>query len=259
MALNVVKGIKNSILKLDNPEEGLFKVNHILEPEFHQEIYAGICDELEKTKNSFQIGSCKKIIKYPQRGTQPKYDDDESEPSSLSFWGMLKDDGKEVKDNKINNICALKSISIRSGYVDFDTARSVTREFYKKNKSKAGVEKNDVLINSTGDGTIGRVAMYNELFPAIVDGHITILRFNDEILAWYVGAYLLSSEGQKQIYRYINGSSGQVEIYPQDINRIWIRPTTLNKMSEIANSFKEACDQYKLFRINMKNALFNVI
>ena len=34
----------------------------------------------------------------------------------------------------------------------------------------------------------------------------------------------MSDLGQRQIYRYINGSSGQVEIYPQDLARIWVKP-----------------------------------
>ncbi|QDP24300.1 hypothetical protein [Bradyrhizobium cosmicum] len=80
----------------------------------------------------------------------------------------------------------------------------------------------DLLINSTGDGTIGRVAVYDEQFPAVVDGHITIVRLKNPKLAWYIAAYLLSTQGQRQIYRYINGSSGQVEIYPVDIARLWV-------------------------------------
>lgn len=46
---------------------------------------------------------------------------------------------------------ALKSVSIRSGFVDFDVARSVTREEYEKTSSRSGVKRNDVLINSTVD------------------------------------------------------------------------------------------------------------
>ena len=40
----------------------------------------------------------------------------------------------------------LKSVSIRYGFVDFDVARSVTREEYEKTSSRSGVKRNDVLI-----------------------------------------------------------------------------------------------------------------
>ena len=96
--------------------------------------------------------------------------------------------------------------------VDLDSARYVKREFYDQKRDRAGIQKDDILINSTGDGTIGRVAAPNRSFPVLVDGHVSIVHLRDKDLAWYVAAYLLSDQGQKQIYRYINGSSGQVEI-----------------------------------------------
>lgn len=126
-------------------------------------------------------------------------------------------------------------------------------------KDRAGVQKNDVLINSTGDGTIGRVAVYDFDFPAIVDGHVTIVRFNKPDLAWYAAAYLLSENGQLQIYRYINGSSGQVEIYPQDLERLWIAPVSQGKLKKMAADFSAAAGQYRTFYISMQKALTNAL
>lgn len=255
MALKTTRDLPKSILLLNEPESGFYKVNHIFEPEYHQPIYADICETLENTQGAFQIGSHEELQKYPHRGTQPKYADDEDDPDSLRYIGQLLNDGTYQEDNPGVNICALKSISIRQGYVDFETARSTSKEFYNTKKAKAGIIKNDILINSTGDGTIGRVAIYNEDFPALVDGHITIIRFSNVELAWYIGAYLLSDEGQRQIYRYINGSSGQVEIYPQDIARIWVRKPPKETIGRIANSFQEANDQFRNFRESMRKSL----
>ena len=131
----------------------------------------------------------------------------------------------------------------------------MSRKFYTDKKTKSGVEENDLLINSTGDGTIGRVAVYNRWFPAVVDGHITIVRFKDADLAWYVAAYLLSEEGQNQLYRYINGSSGQVEIYPQDIARVWIPPKESQQMKKIATKLRGACKKHDEFFTDIKTAL----
>ena len=137
-------------------------------------------------------------------------------------------------------------------------ARSVSREFYDNNITRAGVQKNDILINSTGDGTIGRVAIFSYDFPALVDGHITIVRLNNPDLAWYVAAFLLSSDGQKQIYRYINGSSGQVEIYPQDIARLWVKPADNAKMHAVARVFQAACKKHNEFYRDLKAALNSI-
>jgi restriction endonuclease S subunit len=127
--------------------------------------------------------------------------------------------------------------------------------FFEKVKKRASVKLNDVLINSTGDGTIGRVAIYDRLHPAIVDGHITIVRFNDPDLAWYAATYLLSTQGQNQLYRYINGSSGQVEIYPQDIARVWIPPKSESAMKGIANSLRSAVKKHEEFYSEMRSTL----
>jgi hypothetical protein len=257
MAKLAIRTVKETYLDLKDPESGLYANNHIFEPEFHQEDYVSVCNDLEATKGSFQIAKCDKLIGNIHRGVQPKYADIETDPASLYWYGMTDSSGKEIKD-KGANICALKSISVRAGYVDLETARSVSKEIYEKTKHRAGIQKNDVLINSTGDGTIGRVAVYDHDFPAVVDGHITILRFSDENLAWYVGAFLMSDMGQKQITRYINGSSGQVEIYPQDIARIWVKPASKNKIEQIAKDFRNACESYNKFKQDIKKALSSV-
>lgn len=257
MAKLTVRKVKETYLELSNPEAGLYSQNHIYEPEFHQEEYVSVCQELEKTKGAFQIATCKELIGDIHRGIQPNYADIETDPSSLCWHGMTDAAGKQINDKEAN-ICALKSICVRAGYIDLETARSVSKETYKITKNRAGIQKNDVLINSTGDGTIGRVAVFSHDFPAVVDGHITILRFSNEDMAWYVGAFLMSEMGQKQITRYINGSSGQVEIYPQDIARIWIKPATPAKIKKIASELRDACNSYNKFKQDIKKALSSV-
>lgn len=257
MAKLVVRKVTETYLDLNNPESGLYSNNHIYEPEFHQEDYVSVCKELESTKGSFQLSTCQKLIGDIHRGIQPKYADLETDPASLYWYGMTDSSGNRVNDREAN-ICALKSVCVRAGYVDLETARSVSKETYASTKKRAGIKKNDVLINSTGDGTIGRVAVFSHDFPAVVDGHITILRFSDADLAWYIGAFLMSEMGQKQITRFINGSSGQVEIYPQDIARIWIKPASTEKIKKIATEFRDACNSYNKFKQDIKKALSSV-
>lgn len=222
MALFAVRPINEALLSVTGDEFELSE-NHIFEPEYHQDRYVDACTSIGSLPGAFQLGKAPGLVFGPSRGTQPSYADDENDPASLEWEGMTTADGSTLDSgNDLRNICALKSACIRRGYVDYSLARSVTREFYEK-KKKASVLPNDVLINSTGDGTIGRVAVFNGKFPALVDGHISIVRFSNPEDAWYVAAFLLSENGQRQIYRYINGSSGQVEIYPQDLSRIWVK------------------------------------
>lgn len=69
----------------------------------------------------------------------------------------------------------------------------------------------DVLINSTGTGTAGRVAQVRELpSPTTLDGHMILLRPTEEMDQTYYG-YAIKMY-QKQIEGLAEGSTGQTEI-----------------------------------------------
>lgn len=255
MALLTKRTMAESLLQVNTGGLPL-EDNHILEPEYHQAIYVEACESVRKSPGAFQVGKAPGLTHGPVRGTLPDYADDEDDSTSLEFEGMVRNNGIALDSaGGQRNVCALKSACIRQGFIDFSLARSVTRTFYA-NKQKAQVKKGDVLINSTGDGTIGRVAVYNADFPAIADGHITILRLANLDDAWYLGAFLLSELGQLQMYRYINGSSGQVEIYPQDIARVWVKPAASTaKAKAVADGLRAAASLHSEFYKKLRAAL----
>jgi len=94
--------------------------------------------------------------------------------------------------------------------------------------TKLLIQHGDVLVNGTGVGTIGRAAPYLENQDALPDNHVTIVR-PSEINPLYLSVYLNSQLGQLQIERMISGSSGQIELYPEDIRQIvvWDAPEQL--------------------------------
>lgn len=253
MALIANRDFKEILLSLDDTDT----VMHVFEPEYHQDKYRAPSIRAQHHPNgAFQIKESGILARAISRGRQPVYADDLEENKTLRYVGMVTEDGKQLTSHDTQNIAALKSVAIRSGFVDMDSARCVSGEFYKKYKDRSGVKYGDLLINSTGDGTIGRVAVYHYKYPAVVDGHITILRFSDPSIAWYVSAYLNTDDGQHQIYRYVNGSSGQVEIYPQDIGRLWIpRPTDQEKelLMSILTSATQGFEEFRNKMINSRN------
>lgn len=253
MALLTKRSFESSILypTLDKSKPHV----HIFEPEFHQAVYLEAEEKARESEHGwFQLTG--EILERPvQRGTQPEYADDPLELDEIEYIGMMHPSGERLTKETTENVAALKSVSVRNGYVDFDSARSVTQEFYQKRKKRAGIQYGDLLINSTGDGTIGRVSVYHYEYPAVVDGHIAIVRFKDIDLAWYTAAYLLTEPGQHQIYRFINGSSGQVEIYPDDIARLVIPKSTPEVMDKVAQTLKEACSSFEKFRSLMGSSV----
>lgn len=83
------------------------------------------------------------------------------------------------------------------------------------------IQKGDVLLSSTGDGTLGKCCVFDLDVPAIADGHVTILRVNKEIIdPYYLADYLRNGFGSVQISRLYTGSTGLIELTPDHINTI---------------------------------------
>jgi type I restriction enzyme, S subunit len=103
------------------------------------------------------------------------------------------------------------------------------------------IHSGDVLINSTGVGTIGRTAAYLHDGRALPDNHVTILRPDDSLDPVYLAVFLNSIAGQLQVEQRLRGSSGQIELYPSDIAefRVWLapKPVQLKIRGHVERSF----------------------
>ncbi len=119
------------------------------------------------------------------RGIAPKYDDNSDQ-------------------------IVLNQKCIRDHTIDLSFAR---RHLPKKINEK-WITKGDLLINSTGTGTLGRVAqVWFDANNMTVDSHVTIVRPKDPILQGYLGFWGLSHESEIEAQH--TGSTGQTEL-PRD-------------------------------------------
>jgi hypothetical protein len=87
-------------------------------------------------------------------------------------------------------------------------------------KDKYWVKKGDVLINSTGKGTLGRALEWTkESNTHALDSHITRVHPDDSVLdPTYLRFYLESNHGQKMLYAFcVAGSTGQIELSKGDL------------------------------------------
>ena len=66
------------------------------------------------------------------------------------------------------------------------------------------------MLNSLGQGTLGRVHLYKENTTNVVaDQHVSILRFSND-LSYYVYQILASKSGQYRLENEITGSTGML-------------------------------------------------
>jgi len=109
----------------------------------------------------------------------------------------------------------------------------IEESLYQSYKAKNHIlSEGDILLSSTGEGTLGKCCVYrNNGKPAIADGHVTTIRVNSkDIYPEYICDYLRKGFGSDQINRLYTGSTGLIEIAPEDVDKILIPP--LPKLAE---------------------------
>ena len=120
---------------------------------------------------------------------------------------------------------------IRNNKVDLSLCKFT--DTTQKIKNEKYVEYGDILINSTGAGTLGRVAIYKHHLDSVsADGHVTILHTKGNVNSAYLGYYLHSIE--PLIENLGRGSTNQMELSPTDLKRIKIVLPCLDTQKRIA-------------------------
>jgi type I restriction enzyme, S subunit len=109
-----------------------------------------------------------------------------------------------------DGVRVLNQKCIRNRQVNFDPARRHNPE--KRSIDGRELMLGDLLVNSTGVGTLGRVAQLWELpETTVVDSHVTVVRANaNQISKIYLGLNLTGREAEVEALG--EGSTGQTEL-----------------------------------------------
>lgn len=163
----------------------------------------------------YNSNSLKNLVSFTSKGIAPKY--------------AKSDD---------NSILVLNQKCNRDGKISLKNARYNNLSKRKVSKEKILNDK-DILINSTGVGTAGRIAQIRKdqlINPITVDSHMIILRPSKNINPDYLG-YALKAK-QKLVESYAEGSTGQTEINRQRLlDDTVIRYPSIGEQEKIANIF----------------------
>ena len=185
---------------------------------FHHPKYDFI---LEKVKE-FKTVKLKQLLKEPiRRGVQPEYDEN-------------------------GEIRVVKTVNLRNGYIDLSETEYVNDEFFKKKRKKAGIKYLDILIASTGTGSIGKVDIWENEEEALADGHISIVRVNqDKVNPYYLTYYLRSIFGYSQVEANFSGMSNQIEIYPDDTEKFEVLLPNKTVQDQIVKEIETKLNEQK--------------
>ena len=185
----------------------------------------------EKTVNLGKITSylerlCNRFVKFPMQRL--------NELSTMIRRGKAAEYGD-------SGIQIIKSGQARGFYqFDFSKQYFVSNNFVSDERN---LRRGDVLINSTGVGTAGRVTLFNLDGDYVVDSHITIVRLDEKkVLPKYV-LYLLADIGFDKLEAMANGQSGQIELSIDTIQNIKIPLPPLDVQQTIVNELDQMEDE----------------
>ncbi|MCO5069193.1 MAG: hypothetical protein M9910_11025 [Kiritimatiellae bacterium] len=174
--------------------------------EFYQPHLLALADRLKRNK----AAPLAKYVEKAQRGQAPAYNDKGTVP-------------------------VIRTVNVRDLEISDERLTHVTKTFFNDNP-KGHVEGGNIVVTSTGMGTLGRAFcnLYDRSYFA--DGHISILQLRDRAKGPFLAAVLQSSIGIQQFEQRQRGSSGQIEIYPEDILSVLIPrlpPETIKSIAEV--------------------------
>ncbi len=197
---NTIKQTKSKILDLaihgklvpqDPNDEPAIKLLKRINPDFTP------CDNghSRKLPQSWCICRLKDLCTFLSRGKSPKYSETDKTFPVFAQKCNLKDGGISLEQAK---------------FLDPSTICKWSEEY----KLKTG----DVLVNSTGTGTVGRTRLFHEKclgkYPFVVpDSHVSVIRVTKGIIPQYLYAYISSNRIQQYIEDNLAGSTNQKELY----------------------------------------------
>lgn len=130
--------------------------------------------------------------------------------------------GKGGEEYVSDGVPILKVRNVTGEGINWNTD-FVLPDFYDDHP-ESHLRREDVLVTTTGLGTIGRVDLFNSDQPCITDGHVTTLRLKTppEMTADFLAHYLRSPLGQMQMERFTVGCTGQTELNDGDLKQLLV-------------------------------------
>ena len=124
---------------------------------------------------------------------------------------------KYSEDDKTYPVFAQKC-NLKDGGISLEQARFLDPSTINKWNEVYKLQTGDILVNSTGTGTVGRTRLFNTNclgnYPFVVpDSHVSVVRVLKSICPQYIYAYISSDSIQQYMEKNLAGSTNQKELY----------------------------------------------
>ena len=117
--------------------------------------------------------------------------------------------GKSPKYSKnITEYRVIGQAANQQGGLDYYQLKYTIKEFWEANDEKYFLRENDVILNTLGNGTLGRSGIIDNIpFPILTDGHLFVFRSPNDVSSKYI--YYNLQFKRTEIEKSANGSTNQ--------------------------------------------------
>ncbi|PPB75317.1 hypothetical protein CDQ80_02100 [Campylobacter hyointestinalis subsp. hyointestinalis] len=167
-------------------------------------------------------------------------------PTSWSWVRLACLVSKEIKRGKApkyseeatNVKVFAQKCNLKAGGINLELAKYLDESALHRYLSTEFLTQGDVIINSTGTGTLGRVGIISdEVEPIVADSHITVVRTSPLISSHYV--YCVLKESQPVLEDSGEGSTNQKELRPGTLIYFLVPLPPLSEQNRIAKKTNE--------------------
>lgn len=164
-------------------------------------------------------------------------------------WVKLKDIViKEVKRGKSpmyansgNVLVFAQKCNTKAGSIDLSLAKHLDLKVFTKYPDEEYMQDNDIVVNSTGNGTLGRIGAFrgsDRIDDCIIvpDSHVTTIRVNAALISDYI--YYALTYYQPYLEKNCSGSTNQTELKPAVIANLFIPVPPYAEQGRIVKKLK---------------------
>ena len=166
-------------------------------------------------------------------------------------WCRVKDVViKEIKRGKSpqyansgRNYVFAQKCNVKTGGIDMTLAKFLSDATFEKYPCDEYMLDEDIVINSTGNGTLGRIGMFRDtdrigVGEVVPDSHVTVIRKSQYISTMYV--FYVFKYYQPFLEKQGEGSTNQTELKPTVIADLLFPLPPYNEQQQIAKRITQS-------------------
>ena len=152
--------------------------------------------------------------------------------------------GKSPKYAEISNVIVFaQKCNTKYNGIDISLAQYLDKTTIKRYPTDEHMQDGDIVINSTGTGTLGRVGIYRNTdnttgLLIVPDSHVTVIRSFRCISSHYLYAFMKAH--QTELEKKGEGSTNQKELKPLTLKEMLIAVPPLSEQKRIEKSINVA-------------------